>query len=314
MSRNGLPWAATSVPAVRHHWCNALQATVENHTRALDPDIAQSQSARLKRMQDKLSEVIDEMAAEAEALRAAEMYWVTRDMVDLVVDAAEGLPEWTPAIAAPSPNGLMCWAKPAGHVPYGAALKYDLDVPWDAVFWRTRPDGVMQIVPASRLTKNQELLEPFGVKTPLWAAHTLVLDPEAIRSEEATGSSEAHRFVSVVGAAWLLMGQSGVAGTRTIGDRAPATTDNSAAAKTPTAASTVTLIDLRRPADNGHDSKGKPTSGREFQQRWWVGPHWRQQPCGPGRTQRKPVFIAPYVKGPEDKPLVAKERVNVLRR
>ncbi|WP_454232298.1 hypothetical protein [Mycolicibacterium fortuitum] len=269
---------------------------------------------RLKSMQVKLSEAIDEMAAEAEALQASDMYWVTRDMVDLVVEAAEGLPEWTPSIAAPSPHGLMCWAKPAGYVPYGQALNYDLDVPWDAVFWRTRPDGVMQIVPASRLTKNQELLEPFGVKTPLWAAHTLVLNPEAIRSEESAGSSEAHRFVSVVGAAWLLMGQPGVAGTRTVGDPVSRNTESAAAGKTPTAASTVTLVDLRRPVESGHDGKEKSKSGREFQQRWWVGPHWRQQPCGPGRSQRKPVFIAPYVKGPEDKPLVAKERVNVLRR
>lgn len=37
--------------------------------------------------------------------------------------------------------------------------------------------------------------------------------------------------------------------------------------------------------------------------RWWVRGHWRQQAVGPGRQDRTPVFIAPYVKGPEDRPM-----------
>lgn len=40
-----------------------------------------------------------------------------------------------------------------------------------------------------------------------------------------------------------------------------------------------------------------------WQRRWMVRGHWRLQPHGPGRTLRKPLWIDPYVKGPEDKPL-----------
>jgi hypothetical protein len=200
-------------------------------------------------------------------------------------------------------------------VPYGPAAASTVDVSWDAVWWWTRPDGVMQLIPASRLTKNPELLKPFGVTSPLWAAHTLVLKPNEPRTDEVLGSPEGHRFVSVVGAAWLLMGQPAVAGTRTIDSAPPQprprpTPDSPPAAPRPP--STVTIIELRRPATNHDATRGK--SDRRYKRRWWVGGHWRQQACGPRNSQRKPKWIAPYVKGPEAAPLAKTDRVHVLRR
>jgi hypothetical protein len=37
--------------------------------------------------------------------------------------------------------------------------------------------------------------------------------------------------------------------------------------------------------------------------RWMVRGHWRLQPHGPKRSLRRTIWIDPYVKGPEDKPL-----------
>ena len=37
--------------------------------------------------------------------------------------------------------------------------------------------------------------------------------------------------------------------------------------------------------------------------RWMVHGHWRDQPCGPGRTSRRVIWIDDYIKGPADKPL-----------
>lgn len=51
----------------------------------------------------------------------------------------------------------------------------------------------------------------------------------------------------------------------------------------------------------------------DWSHRWIVGGHWRQQPHGPGGTLRRPTWIAPHVKGPDDKPLVLKDRVGVVR-
>ena len=61
-----------------------------------------------------------------------------------------------------------------------------------------------------------------------------------------------------------------------------------------------------------HDPS-EATGERQYNRRWWVGGHWRQQACGPNHSQRKPIYVAPYIKGPEDKPL-SSERVNVWRR
>ena len=85
-------------------------------------------------------------------------------------------------------------------------------------WWWTRPDRMLQLVPSSRFTKQPELIAPYKVTTPLWPAHTIVIDPKQPRTEEANGTEAAHPFVSVVGAAWLLMGQPGVTETRAIAD------------------------------------------------------------------------------------------------
>lgn len=58
---------------------------------------------------------------------------------------------------------------------------------------------------------------------------------------------------------------------------------------------------------------GEAEGNVEWSHRWMVGGHWRNQPFGPERAQRRPVWVAPYVKGPADKPLVVKETIKVLK-
>jgi hypothetical protein len=55
------------------------------------------------------------------------------------------------------------------------------------------------------------------------------------------------------------------------------------------------------------------TRSVEWSHRWLVGGHWRNQ-WFPGEQRHKPVWIAPYVKGPEGKPLVAKGRAFEFKR
>jgi hypothetical protein len=57
-----------------------------------------------------------------------------------------------------------------------------------------------------------------------------------------------------------------------------------------------------------------PSGGRQYTHRWVVGPHWRQQPYGPGRNLRRARYIAAYLKGPEDKPLRVRDSVKVWTR
>lgn len=53
---------------------------------------------------------------------------------------------------------------------------------------------------------------------------------------------------------------------------------------------------------------------REWTHRWWVRDHWAWRACGPRRSERRRVWIAPYIKGPEDKPLIEKDIIYSLER
>ena len=72
----------------------------------------------------------------------------------------------------------------------------------------------------------------------------------------------------------------------------------------------VTVIQLRRTA--GSRSEGE--TDVEWSHRWVVRGHWRWQPYGTHRAERRRIWIAPFVKGPEDKPLVVTDKVYDLRR
>ncbi len=73
---------------------------------------------------------------------------------------------------------------------------------------------------------------------------------------------------------------------------------------------TVTVTHYRRPAHQEQSDASQATSsGRVYSHRWPVIGHWRQVACGPGRTERRPRRIAPYIAGPADKPFVPKARI-----
>lgn len=72
---------------------------------------------------------------------------------------------------------------------------------------------------------------------------------------------------------------------------------------------TVTHVKLRALERRTWDPEAAENRGREFSHQWVVSGHWRDQVCGPARSRRRPVYIAPYIKGPADKPLVVKDRI-----
>lgn len=69
----------------------------------------------------------------------------------------------------------------------------------------------------------------------------------------------------------------------------------------------VRIIRLRR-----HETSGHHDGTSNYHHRWIVSGHWRSQPYGPGRLQRKPVWIMPHIKGPEGAPMLTGDKVRVL--
>jgi hypothetical protein len=73
----------------------------------------------------------------------------------------------------------------------------------------------------------------------------------------------------------------------------------------------VRVVQLRRISAN----HGAGSDAVEWSHRWVVSGHWRQQACGPNYSERRPVYVLPFVKGPGDKPLKAQaERVFAVVR
>lgn len=68
----------------------------------------------------------------------------------------------------------------------------------------------------------------------------------------------------------------------------------------------IRIVQLRRAVSPDAQDDA---SAREYHHRWLVRGHWRQQAHGPGRMERKPIWIAPHIKGPEGAPILTGEKV-----
>lgn len=75
----------------------------------------------------------------------------------------------------------------------------------------------------------------------------------------------------------------------------------------------VRVIELRR-REHRHEPASGDESKREWSCRWPVDGHVRNQPVGPGRSERKLIWIESYTKGPDDKPFRARQIVYKVDR
>jgi hypothetical protein len=169
-------------------------------------------------------------------------------------------------------------------------------------------------------TEDVQRLSPRPADSDVLSMLSFVLDP--LTAQVTVSADETERSAGrmpqllqpvarLLGATWLLMGQPHLAenSVRPGPDRRTA---QPAAATRPSKA--VTVVDLRRqvPPPAVRDADTQPAWRASH--RWVVRGHWRQQACGPGRSQRRPVWIEPHVKGPDGAPLLAAEKVMVWRR
>ncbi len=73
----------------------------------------------------------------------------------------------------------------------------------------------------------------------------------------------------------------------------------------------VRFISLRKMVSHDPSTSKGQAADRTYRYQWLVSGHFRKQPCGPGRTKRRLIFIPPYIKGPEGAPMIEKVyRVN----
>jgi hypothetical protein len=260
--------------------------------------------------------LLDGAVLDLAGLQQSELFWATRDLVDLALAAAESLPEWSPSAAMPSDFGIVGWSKPIGSFDWPVpGSDQVVRMPIDAMSWGTRNESVGVTV-GFRWDRPGvgERLAGLLDRTPLVMHASGVWDlyePVAHRTE--TGAVAP---LSVLGSLWLLASQPRVTTHRKIAGAGspPAPSPATGATPQPATAPTVSLIDIRKA--RAEEVANTPSVGgkRAYTKQWWCRGFWRNQAYGPGRALRRPLWIEPHIRGPADKPLAGDGRVFVVRR
>lgn len=204
-----------------------------------------------------------------------DLMWVSEDMTALALHTARR--ERLPEVAWPASAGLVYLD---GGFPLrglsdrGAVLVYGL-------LWSPGPLG--QVVP---VTGSEELGRGYGAPlAPLpvmdgfsFRVLRAVMALAEVRSEESPAPADVRKV--------------GVPGT---GERSPAS---------------VRVVTVREHVESTGKRGGRHRSPAY---RFIVSGFWRNQPYGEGRRLRKRIWVAPYVRGPADRPLVVRDTVRTLR-
>lgn len=302
------PWAPTSMPALRDEW---LAGSFDDAIVEYQEKIPHLHKPReIAFVEDR----IRRLRYDREQLTRCALYWVSRDMAKYAAGAAASLPKWTPRAAMPATSGLLCWAKSVAVSKIKSINGRIVDMPVDAMTWNFNEDGSLAIGCCMRLDRGPRAMRQLDTRSPFLGASDEPIDADL--PQQRSDNSDVLQPVTLLGAAWLLMSQTTVSAKRRIQiDHSHTGIRHEVAPHEhqPDAAEYVSLVELRHLV-NGPDTEGPSAhSNRTYTHRWWVDGHWRQQACGPGWQQHKPRWIAPHIRGPEDKPLAA-ERVNVWRR
>jgi len=252
-----------------------------------------------REMVDKFTQRIQQATA------TADLYWVSRDFTNLAVRSGKKLPDLTLLRdEVPTPSGLVVFATPVGEV------SVDGDEPARALViaasWTLIPGGVWVILHCQpeQVWPDQdrdELREFPGLLYPVAAGGAVpfgVTLPAEITQHASAG------VWGTLLALWFLMRQPGVAATR---DETPDRKDarRFARANNGQAMPAVRVVDLRR--TGGTTGRGSGTgAARVVTKRSLVGGatggFWRNQVHGPGRAERKRIWIDPFVRGPDGAP------------
>jgi hypothetical protein len=239
-------------------------------------------------------------------LAEVELFHVSNEMTDLAVAAARSIPDFKLMPEdVPVPSGLMVFGSPPGHTELAGEQIGIKAVCWSpspgepdvlagSLYWDKAEVGpvIKRHAKVRDVSQEPKLIYAHGTEF-TWAFG----DNTGARPDQGTFLVE---FAPVLRATWLLMQQTVARVSDAHLDRAARRRMERRRAEP----KPVRVIELRRAQQAGANSE----SDREYHHRWIVRGHWRQQ-WYPAREVHRPVWIAPHIKGPDDKPLLGGEKV-----
>jgi hypothetical protein len=245
----------------------------------------------------------------AEAVQRSTLYYVESDLCDLITHAWPSIPATTltPELV-PDESGFVMFAREmhgldADHPEYVLRFHALLWTWVDLTVTRERAISIIMFALADTIWS------PLG-RTDWPIYHDT---DEAFLNDDMTDLNREQRIASQTEDRRLLATLWQLASQQRVVDERLAVVMNKGARRRfqrehgrPPAP--VRVIDVRRPPRQRSDDPEHRHV--EWTRRWIVEGHWRQQAYGEGRALRRPTWIAPFVKGPADRPLVVTERVK----
>jgi hypothetical protein len=229
----------------------------------------------------------------AAGLDRARLFWIDGDFTDLAEYAAEKLPD-VPISRdlMPSTDGLLIWSRPVTPRQIAAASWTTTNDGWQLVNYRTIGGG-LDGTPLQRLREQVGWLAPMST-VQLYERRLLPGD---------------HPAAALV-ATWLLVVQQVAEVATAVVDKAI----RKSYARTNRLAPEVRIVRIgaNRGTTPPTARSAMDASERSPSSRFWVSGHWRNQPYGPGRALRRPVYISPFLRGPDDAPIKLSTTVRML--
>ena len=272
--------------------------------------------------EDRLREAEEARWWMAETLRKAELYSVSPEMTDVITTLAPTIPDCLPQ--PPVPDALVMFAQSipgtdaeTGDEIFTSALLWSTInlyrvgpcISAETYAWRDLVALYRDLDPDDqerfREVYPNRLMPTGGSEWPLEAQTSdfqTTLPPDFENAVQQQSMLEDRQVLATF---WALASQ------RLVIETVERPGGRSAARQAQREGRTldeVRVIRLRDPASRGRSDAG---SDVEWSDRWIVGRHWRSQ-WYPTSGQHRPKLIEPYVKGPDDKPLVVRETVKAL--
>lgn len=240
--------------------------------------------------------------------------WMADDLVDLITTTAETMPSWTPQNTI-SDNGFIAFAKP---------LFFRENLPVEAIAWATYTPlmpGTSDLTILGLIrTSHDRIPDAYAQRNgPFIPLYTFTIQArEAYHPRPSDDDPEATRLI---GTALLLANQPDIVTELTdesvtvSAKRRPLYRRTKPKHRVPLPDVKVRYLTVLPRVREDVDASEAEHAGLQrgaLTQRHWVRGHWRQQPCGPGRTQIKPVYIKPHLRGPDHAPIDERPGVDHL--
>jgi len=231
----------------------------------------------------------------ADSLDRARLYWIDSKFTELAEHAASHMPAVTASKdLAPGDDGLLVWSRSATARQITAVSWTTGDDTIHAVVYRAIGTGLDD-------TAMQHLRDELGWLAPMRAFQ--------LRHQQLVDDAN-HPGCAILLATWLLIAQKAAETVAAEVDKA--VRKRYARAKRPLPDVRIVRIRAHTPRQDNASTVTATGTGRTYTSRVWVSGHWRNQAYGKGRALRRPVYIHPFLRGPEDAPIKLSTTVRIL--